>query len=482
MKFYGSNIGNEFTGNIFVVCLSLLLACGYLFCHEITGIVLVLGFIVLVLIALIPLCGIVLLLFSLMFESIKIYFLPAGKYGFQVFFFPLHFIAFYVFLVLMIRFMSLPGSKRNSTNFDNYTALLVLLLLVSFTWSPSLSRSIEMSIQLLLSICIFLSFGFIRIDKKIIDVLGISFSFFGIILSIIVIYFENFVEVASGMNIDFYNKYFFEKYLYAKFTYGEYGFADRNSSAGLLVITFVFLLPFYEKLKIITHRIVMFNLLALILFAVFQTESRGAFIGLVAAVFYYVSFAPMYHHHRVRSYISFGMTLLCAMLISNIQFIDRLLIGFGYRGQLLFGDKAVVAGSKVAAGASGIGQRIQWWSVAFDHMYDDPMLFLSGLGFGGFVKVVGLSTHSLPLSYFFEIGLLGIFMFIILMYILYGSIRYVVLNYSKAPLYPYFIAISAGFIGIFCVHGLINFDLYNHLFWFVLGLMCSLQHSVSDSC
>ncbi len=205
------------------------------------------------------------------------------------------------------------------------------------------------------------------------------------------------LRLASGVELNF--------ELFSEARWGRIGgLCSANQAGGFLVFS-----TFIAMGLAVRHRRIpraLFGLLALtFLTFVVVSGSRGAILGFGGA-----AGAFMLLHEPTRRRLLSRSTLLVlalavAILVGKPSFIDRMLVGFGYDGPLIFSAKKK---SESTSNVSGSGARFRMWKKALSVMADRPELLLLGLGPGGFIwHTREPEVHSLWLAFFFDLGLLG---------------------------------------------------------------------------
>ncbi len=209
--------------------------------------------------------------------------------------------------------------------------------------------------------------------------------------------------------------------------------------------------------------------------AMFMTTSRGTIIGFAAGI---ISFILLHEKGRARFITltaAFIIAIPALMLIAKPQFIDRLLVGFGYEGELLFSEGKKTSSTESKLESTGIDVRMEWWKTGLNKMIERPHKFFFGLGPGGFVYYTqSPEVHSFFLAMFYDIGIFGVLLFLIAFYmILLMLIRCFKAVDRTSPRYIILIATSAIVIGEVCVHGLIEYEFTSMIGrypWFYLAL------------
>jgi hypothetical protein len=262
------------------------------------------------------------------------------------------------------------------------------------------------------------------------------------------------------------------------------GFAGSNHIGGLASTAFFLALGsmMYEKRWKV--KIVYLLILTLLLFGVILTASRGVFIGLIGAFIFYISAHIRFKKKFLRYSIAMMVLTLVLVLLSKPAFIDRMLIGFGYTGNLVFSDVESYSGNEAETstgqGLSGMEMRNLWWKNALDEMVRHPLKLFFGLGIGGFFyysgggnTVTSPEVNSVSFAFFYDIGIVGIILFIFLAYVIVKNLYYYLKNAQESYSYYMLLAATTAMIAETGIHGLVDYDLTSYgtkFFWFPLGL------------
>ncbi len=183
------------------------------------------------------------------------------------------------------------------------------------------------------------------------------------------------------------------------------GLCSANQAGGFLVFaTFVALglSRLYRRFA----RAGLCLLALLFLTFVVVSGSRGAILGFLGACGAFLLLHPASRQRLLSRVVLLILALTLAIAAGKPSFIDRMLVGFGYSGPLLFSEKKNT--SESASNVSGSGARFRMWKDALSVMADRPEYLLLGLGPGGFIwHTHEPEVHSLWLAFFFDLGLAG---------------------------------------------------------------------------
>jgi hypothetical protein len=213
------------------------------------------------------------------------------------------------------------------------------------------------------------------------------------------------------------------------------------------------------------------------IFWVAVSASRGAMIAAVGGAGLFILFHPALKRRLVSRLTVLVVLTVSLTLLGNPSFIDRMLVGFGYSGPLLFTEKK--AGSDTAENVSGTGARVRMWGQALKIMAEEPHKILLGLGPGGFIHHTGEpEVHSLWLSYYFDMGLLGSVIGLFAMFVFIRGVREGLARGPDGPARILFLAALAGVISEAFIHSLIDHDLTSPVSRFTWLYMAVLAASL----
>jgi O-antigen ligase len=235
------------------------------------------------------------------------------------------------------------------------------------------------------------------------------------------------------------------------------GLCSANQAGGYLVLTAFLAAGLAMTRKRLTRVGLILLALVCVTFVV-VSGSRGAILGLGGAA----SLFLLLNAHSRRRLISRStllvLVLAAAILAGKPSFIDRMLVGFGYSGPLLFTEKKNSSDS--TSNVSGSGARFRMWKDALGVMADQPELMLLGLGPGGFIwHTREPEVHSLWLAFFFDLGLLGGLTGLLGLATLAAAAREAVIKTPPGPGRVLFLATLTGCTAELGIHSLIDHDL-----------------------
>ena len=251
------------------------------------------------------------------------------------------------------------------------------------------------------------------------------------------------------------------------------GLCSANQAGGFLVMT-VFLTMGLSRLYRRWQRAGLVFLAMLFLTFVVVSSSRGAILGFCGAAGTFLLLHPASRRRILSRTTLLVLVLAGAILAGKPSFIDRMLVGFGYSGPLLFSEKKT---SGSVANTSGSGARFRMWKDALSVMADRPELLLLGLGPGGFIwHTREPEVHSLWLAFFFDLGLLGGLIGILGLATLSVALAQAFKNTQPGPARTLFIAAVVGGLAELGIHSLIDHDLtspVSRFAWLYLAIVAA---------
>jgi hypothetical protein len=267
------------------------------------------------------------------------------------------------------------------------------------------------------------------------------------------------------------------------------GLAGVDHAAGFTSIAAVFTMGsmVWEKRKKV--KALYFLILLFMLYGIILTASRGVIIGFSGAYMFFILLHGKLNKRFVKYAFLFIALAALIVLLAKPGLVDRMLVGFGYTGELLFSDKKFTgteAKTELGQGLSGLEIRFIWWANALDEMLKNPLKLLFGLGIGGFTiysagenTVTSPEVNSVSFAFFYDMGLIGVIFFIILAYALVKHVSYWVRNARMTYCRHMFIAAVTAVVAESGIHGLVDYDLSSYgakYFWFPLGLMLAAMN------
>ncbi len=234
------------------------------------------------------------------------------------------------------------------------------------------------------------------------------------------------------------------------------GLCSANQSGGFLVFAaFVTLglAGLYRRLA----RVLLWLLALVFLTFVVVSGSRGAILAFCGAAGAFLVFHEPSRRRLLSRSTLLALALGLAILAGKPSFIDRMLVGFGYSGPLLFSEKKKTESS---SNVSGSGARFRMWKQALSVMADRPELLVLGLGPGGFIwHTREPEVHSLWLAFFFDLGIVGGLAGLLGLAVLAASVVSALRRAPPGPARTLFIAVTVASLAEIGLHSLIDHDL-----------------------
>jgi hypothetical protein len=224
------------------------------------------------------------------------------------------------------------------------------------------------------------------------------------------------------------------------------------------------------KVRILYTMILLFLLVGIIL-----TRSRGVLFGFVGGYFFFL----FIHSDLRKNFLKFSaiglVVLSITILLTAPGFIDRILIGFGYTGKLYLTDgnsyyQGTEAATELGEGLSGLEIRYVWMVNGLREMVDHPLKIIFGLGISGFIYYSGgHNTVTSPeannsfLAFFYDLGLFGVILLIVLIHILLKNFIYFIkVTDRRSYVFYMLIGSTTAMIAETGIHGLVDYDLTSY--------------------
>jgi len=285
----------------------------------------------------------------------------------------------------------------------------------------------------------------------------------------------------------------FEIYFY---TTRAGGIESWNQSAGFLSVASIIAAGYAVLARTMLRR-ALWWLTAMFYFCMMLLPaSRGALLGYCGAAVLLILALPATRRVLLRKTTLFVVLVIVGMLVTTPGYIDRMLVGFGYTGELLFSKKKSSTSS--SSDATGISTRVKIWRKGFQAVGESGGTVLGGLGTGGFMyRIKVFEVHNVYLAFYYDMGLAGIFLLFFLGFILVRRTFPIAMAYharlARPPTAPdpagpasadfvlvMFFAVLTAFMAEVAIHGLVDYDLtsfvsryaffYLALYDIVLGL------------
>jgi hypothetical protein len=267
------------------------------------------------------------------------------------------------------------------------------------------------------------------------------------------------------------------------------GLAGTDHAAGFTNMAIALTWGVLASEKNVKRKAFYIILMLYMIYAVILTKSRGALIGLFGAYVFFVYMHSYFREKIIRYSFLFLLLIIFIILLAQPGFIDRILIGFGYTGKLYFSEQDYYHGTEAMTeagqGLSGLEVRIYWWKNALGEMWRNPFKLLLGLGVGSFPYYSKGSpeVNSISFAFFYDMGVFGVIIFTIFLYILITNLYHYLKKAEKGYLYNILLASLTAFIADPGIHGLVDYDLTffgSKFFWFPLGFIMAVLKIVKE--
>jgi hypothetical protein len=366
--------------------------------------------------------------------------------------------------------------QRKTAPIEGILVLMVTYLCISLIWAPHRDLGALLAITLVLNFLVF----FLTRDVITDDVTLRKAAFAWIMMGVV---------TATGVIVSQWYSYKAIEQISETtslvINFGEIhsrpaGFGSENDMGGLLVSGVFITIGMFMSSRGLAKRLFIASLISYQFIALILTVSRGSLIGFFAGLILLLIVHPSAKNKIIRYFFLSFILVGLLILIAKPGYIDRLLIGFGYTGELYFSNTQTSYSGNTDVSkvdVSGLAGRIKMWKTGFQEMLNHPYKLILGLGMGGFITYSGqVYTHSVPFSFYFDLGVIGVIVFIILAIILFSQFsRYLRLARRTDSYYIFMTAVVA-FVAEIGVHGLIDYDFYSYpsrMFWFPLAYVCA---------
>jgi hypothetical protein len=342
-----------------------------------------------------------------------------------------------------------PGGRAQSISI--LSVYFLAWVLISWTWSINPSGAVSIIVELISGLLIYLLLAdpqCLRDSRELIR----FFAFLlvvGVILAtmtVISFWYAKSKSFNITKDLTFFMALLNEKGRAAGFTGVNYSATMLNYFI-FIGLSLLFIVKGYAKLLVGGA---IFFLIA----AVVMTGSKAGFGGLLAGLMVLIGLTPFFKGKRIITAAGlFGMLIaafLCATLVMT-------------------GD---VTTSRVAAvGASfSYDTRLEWWQKGFEALFYTS--YGMGAGVGGFRKMIDpvLYAHNIFLSVLFDLGVVGMILFLGLLMVLFFHIGKTLSDFrEQKDIQVVLSCMIAAMVG-FLMNNLLQGDYYMRLFWLMLGI------------
>lgn len=232
------------------------------------------------------------------------------------------------------------------------------------------------------------------------------------------------------------------------------GFAPPDIAASVMsIFVFVSIALMYRAnlIKRVAMGLVILFLIYCNLLTASKAGAGSLFIGLALLVF----IMPFFRNFVIRLSIALLSLISLIALIGGGVLLKRL--------QLLL-EKSAERGF--------LSDRMGWWTIGFDKLWDTYGI---GLGAGGFLKFIDPvpGTHNFYFSVLFDLGVVGFSIFILIIIVLINYIRRI-LKVCKDKEMIFFVYCFIASLVTFGIQALVEGDFQQIFFWLLLALMLTV--------
>jgi hypothetical protein len=235
-------------------------------------------------------------------------------------------------------------------------------------------------------------------------------------------------------------------------------------------------------------RVTLFILICYMTAAIIVSETRSLVLAIIAGSVPLALLHPALKGKRLAFILGSWGLILTLTLMTAPRFINRILLGFGYKGELLFtgrtGDVAATVHGVAVEGITGYSIRFAWWKNGLQEMWANPVKFFSGLGMGGFTEYFGGAPKisSIYLAFFFDLGIVaGPVVFAALVYLIFRRVYFAAKYARRTYTYRMMVAAVTGLVIDTGIHGLIDYDFSSYGSknpWIMLALTVAIFNLV----
>ncbi|KWT81191.1 O-antigen ligase family protein [Candidatus Magnetominusculus xianensis] len=367
--------------------------------------------------------------------------------------------------------------KRETTPVDIVVVLILVYNGISLLWSPSLEEGSLFYLQMLFGALIYYLITAVVTTREKLHKLIVTLIVSGVICSISVFvskWYTSFYDllIAPNTMLSVYGI----RQIMNRPTGLTIGAPSTPLQMEMIIISItLFFLTKDRLLKSLYTLIAAIGALAIVMMAV-----RGAFVALGAAIIMFYKFHPIHKEKFVKYTAVTLFAYLMIIITATPGFIDRLIIGFGYKGSTMFTTSKTLKSnteelSSKNEGVTGIGSRMTMWKTGLRYMIKHPYTLITGIGVGGFVYVVPdtiSEVHSLIFSFFYEMGVFGLLVLAFFVNFFARTIYQTWKEFDGSYMAHLMFALNVAAIAVFAINGLIQFDLTSHtarFVWLLLG-------------
>jgi O-antigen ligase len=187
---------------------------------------------------------------------------------------------------------------------------------------------------------------------------------------------------------------------------------ESNSYGALLALTLPAIIALLWDPQ--TKRLFAFFAIFVSIVALLLASSRGAFVGLILG--------SLFSIYYLRKYISMRHVAIgTIVLLATVTLVIIVLLSTDLAGDLAqrFTDKLSGSSREVSSGRTRI------WTTALQQMSEQPLSFFTGFGSDAYdyINRTGFNSHNVYLNHLFNLGLIGLTLYCLLIYKLISNCR-----------------------------------------------------------
>ncbi len=372
--------------------------------------------------------------------------------------------------------------RRQSTPLDPVLGLLFVYQGVTLIWTPSL----ELGLHFFLLLCFnLLTYYLLTAVVKTLRQLKLVIAF--MIVSALIHTVSVFISqwYTPHAELHFTKNVVLSYFALEQKASRPWGLGGGPTMSGLLVAAIIFVLGLMVNARKVSQLVLAF-VAGLLAYSIVLMGVRAAFIALIPAFVLFFRLHPAFRTRFIRYAVLCTTIVLFIVITATPGFIDRMLVGFGYRGEPIFTKKMnqnTVGSAKLSSkneGITGMKARGQMWLDGLRYMQEAPCTFVTGMGIGGLVHVspnTPREIHSLLLAFFFDMGLVGIILLIFICYVVFGEMYHTLKVLEDDELSSLTLASCVVLLTVFGIEGLVWFDINSpssRYVWFLLGLHAAI--------
>lgn len=338
----------------------------------------------------------------------------------------------------------------------------VLYGISSVFWSPDIGDRMWRSIMLFLHFCMYLLF-FHLIKTKENIIRAIRTLIFTAMMTAVTMLISIFpIDV-----INIHKTYPLTNNLNASFIFGTYqlrayGLMEPHASGVFLGFGVLFSLGLLSQSRDKKEKVILSLIIIFLIGIALYTKARGAIISMLLSIVFLIFAMKKFREYLFRNLFIFAF---CFLVLLGI---------FTTTHSYLMDYIKPYLPSMTELEDSSIEYRFKYWKTMFTVMADNAVM-LQGLGIGGTAYYLSPvpHAHNFWLSIFFDFGLIGFILFLILKFIaltkLLLTVRTLKDGFAKAMLVS-----TLGCIISFGLAALVDFEYNFKLLWILMGIGASI--------